>query len=135
MQRDELTVFPLWRVVRFSEVLILISLRLMDTGPLLLIAGTIFCRHDRGNRAGNLKDRVMTLSNECEHGQLARSCPFCEYEEEIDQLQAENKQLNSDLTEAEAAVAELMEVNDKVMAENVGLREALVGFYNHTKNK
>ena len=121
MQRDELTVFPLWRVVRFSEVLILISLRLMDTGPLLLIAGTIFCRHDRGNRAGNLKDRVMTLSNECEHGQLARSCPFCEYEEEIDQLQAENIKLKDKIS----STLEMMSCGIEFMSANDVIKESI----------
>ena len=34
---------------------------------------------------------------ECTHGQLARACPMCELESEIDRLEAENAKLKANL--------------------------------------
>jgi hypothetical protein len=36
------------------------------------------------------------MSNECEHGQLARSCNICEYEEEIAELTAKLEKAEAD---------------------------------------
>ena len=40
----------------------------------------------------NIRDK-MPESNECEHGQLKRSCSFCEYEEELRELERRLKKL------------------------------------------
>ena len=36
------------------------------------------------------------MSNECEHGQLARNCNICEYEQEIAELEAQLAELKDE---------------------------------------
>jgi len=39
----------------------------------------------------------MPISGECEHGQLARQCPFCEYEAEISDLEKKIERMDAAL--------------------------------------
>ena len=67
------------------------------------------------------------MSNECEHGQLARSCNICEYEREIAELQAQVADLTKDGYAWMAHAIQLKEQVAELTDENNLLREAVHG--------
>ncbi len=59
----------------------------------------------------------------CEHGQLKRSCPLCEKDEQIAALKQRCKELEADIDNATAAINTLMDANAVLEAENAELRK------------
>ena len=70
------------------------------------------------------------MNLECTHGQLARACPMCELESEIDRLEAENAKLQANLDRHmevivngrkanEALVARLKQIDDYLIERGI----------------
>ena len=75
-------------------------------------------------------DGESEMNLECTHGQLARACPMCELESEIDRLEAENAKLQANLDRHmevivngrkanEALVARLKQIDDYLIERGI----------------
>jgi len=65
------------------------------------------------------------MSNQCEHGQLARVCERCEDKAEIERLRAERDELDGTVRLLSRAQTKLLSEVKKLRAEIERLREAL----------
>ena len=78
------------------------------------------------------------MSNECKHGQLARSCNYCEqerdeveYETRIAELEAENAELNAKIGRITSrGIEDLRFDNEQMKAENAELKKAGRNLFN-----